>query len=69
MNIISKFISYQLSLSEDHQITSWLFLKMLSVIYFAAFLSLAVQITGLVGPNGILPFNEFLDFALQQRGN
>ena len=42
---------------------------MLSVIYFVAFLSLAVQITGLAGPNGILPFNEFLDFALQQRGN
>ena len=69
MNIVSKFISNQLSLSVDHQITSWLFLKVLSVIYFAAFLSLAVQITGLAGPNGILPFNEFLDFALQQRGN
>ena len=68
MNMISKFISNQLSLSEDHQIISWLFLKLLATIYFVAFLSLAVQITGLAGPNGILPFNEFLELAFQQRG-
>ncbi len=68
MNIISKFVSNQLSLSEEHQLTSWLFLKLLSVIYFVAFLSIAVQITGLVGANGILPFNEFLELAFQQRG-
>ena len=69
MNIISKFISKQLSISEDYQLTSWLFLKMLSLIYLAAFLSLAVQITGLAGPDGILPFNEYLELAFQQRGN
>ena len=69
MNMISKYISNQLSLSEDHQIISGLFLKLLATIYFVAFLSLAVQITGLAGPNGILPFNEFLELAFQQRGN
>ena len=47
--------------SEQYQLVSWLFLKFLSIIYFSAFLSIAIQITGLVGSNGILPFGEFLD--------
>src|SRR4051794_4876118 len=38
----------------------WLFLRLLGMIYFAAFLSLATQITGLVGVRGILPAVEFL---------
>jgi len=63
-----KLFSNPLGISEDHQVTSWLFLKALAVIYFAAFLSIAVQITGLVGANGILPFNEFLEQAFEQRG-
>ncbi len=68
MKIISPFISNSLSISEDHQLVSWLFIKMLSAIYFIAFLSLAVQITGLVGSNGILPLTEHLDFAYELRG-
>jgi uncharacterized membrane protein YphA (DoxX/SURF4 family) len=68
MKIISQFISNSLSISEDHQLVSWLFIKMLSAIYFIAFLSLAVQITGLVGSNGILPLTEHLDFAFELRG-
>jgi len=47
--------------SEQYQLISWLFLKLLSLIYFSAFLSIAIQITGLVGSNGILPLGEFLD--------
>jgi hypothetical protein len=38
----------------------WLFLRLLGVVYFVAFASLAVQITGLVGERGILPVAEFL---------
>jgi hypothetical protein len=38
----------------------WLFLRLLGIVYFAAFVSLAVQITGLVGERGILPAREFL---------
>ena len=38
----------------------WLFLRLLGVVYFIAFVSLAVQITGLVGERGILPIGEFL---------
>ena len=68
MKIISQFISNSLSISEDHQLVSWLFIKLLAAIYFIAFLSLAVQITGLVGANGILPISEHLDSAFQLRG-
>lgn len=60
--------SNPLGISEDHQIVSWLFIRSLAIIYFAAFLSIAVQIAGLVGPNGILPFGEFSALAFQQRG-
>lgn len=38
----------------------WLFLRGLGLIFFSAFFSLAFQIRGLIGPNGILPANEYL---------
>ncbi len=40
---------------------SWLFLRGLGLIYFAAFASLAVQIEGLIGSAGILPIAAKLD--------
>lgn len=39
---------------------AWLFLRGLALIYLAAFASLAVQIEGLVGADGILPVQSFL---------
>src|SRR5437870_829045 len=41
-------------------LASWLFLRLLGLIYLAAFVSLATQIRGLVGRDGILPAAEFL---------
>jgi Lipase maturation factor len=38
----------------------WLFLRALGLIFFSAFYSLAFQIEGLVGPNGILPARNYL---------
>jgi len=38
----------------------WLFVRLLAAIYFAAFASLAVQITGLIGSRGILPASGYL---------
>jgi lipase maturation factor 1 len=38
----------------------WLFLRLLAAIYFAAFASLALQITGLMGSRGILPVSGYL---------
>ena len=39
---------------------SWLFLRGLGIIYFAAFASLALQIEGLIGSDGILPISAKL---------
>ncbi len=47
----------------DH--VQWWFLRGLGLIYVFAFASAGVQITGLVGTDGLLPVSEFLD---QQHG-
>src|ERR671935_1601072 len=44
-------------------LSTWVFLRALGLIYCAAFASLAVQITGLVGRHGIAPVSAFLDDA------
>jgi predicted DCC family thiol-disulfide oxidoreductase YuxK len=46
----------------------WLFLRGLGCIYLIAFLSLWVQIHGLVGSNGILPAEQYLAAVRQQIG-
>lgn len=38
----------------------WLFLRILGAIYFVAFASLGLQVTGLIGSRGILPVQDFL---------
>src|SRR5260370_26686274 len=38
----------------------WVFLRALGLIFFSAFYSLAYQIRGLIGPNGILPARDYL---------
>jgi predicted DCC family thiol-disulfide oxidoreductase YuxK len=44
------------------------FLRGLGIVYLAAFLSLWLQIDGLVGADGILPIADFLGFARDQIG-
>ena len=46
--------------SGTHVLSVWLFLRLVGFIYLCAFLSLAVQIKGLVGSRGILPANDFI---------
>src|SRR3990172_7709968 len=46
----------------------WVFLRLLGVIYLIAFLSLGVQVIGLVGDNGMLPADELLFSARAQEG-
>jgi hypothetical protein len=59
----------QLLRADDrYRLSCWLFLRGLALIYFIAFLSLAVQITGLAGPSGILPFYETLSYTHVQHG-
>jgi hypothetical protein len=43
-----------------HLWARWLFLRALGLIFFSAFFSLAFQIRGLNGPDGILPAGEYL---------
>ena len=47
--------------AESYTLVCWLFLRLLALIYIAAFWSLAIQISGLAGPDGILPYQELLD--------
>ncbi|MGH9612833.1 MAG: lipase maturation factor family protein [Bryobacteraceae bacterium] len=52
----------------EYQFTQWLFLRLLSLIYLIAFLSMETQITGLIGSNGILPIGRFLAAVRQYYG-
>ena len=49
-------------------LSRWLFLRALGCIYLVAFLSLWVQVHGLVGSNGILPAEQYLAAVHQQIG-
>ena len=46
----------------------WLFLRGLALVYLCAFLSLAVQVEGLVGSRGILPVQELLRLVRERTG-
>ncbi len=39
----------------------WTFVRLLAVVYFIAFTSLGVQVLGLIGRDGILPAQTYLD--------
>jgi len=61
-------VTFVFRMDNELRLTSWLFLKLLALIFFAAFVSLYGQIAGLVGPNGILPLGEFQDYLFQRYG-
>src|SRR5499427_5640929 len=52
----------------DGLLPRWIFLRALGLIYYSAFFSLAFQIKGLIGPQGLLPAGEFLREVWQQFG-
>ena len=49
-------------------LTRWLFLRLIGVIYLIAFLSLWLQIDGLIGSDGILPADQYLNAVREQVG-
>jgi predicted DCC family thiol-disulfide oxidoreductase YuxK len=51
-----------------YSVSAGIFLRALAVIYFIAFASLWWQLGGLIGPDGILPAQPYLDAAGQQLG-
>jgi hypothetical protein len=53
-------IGFQQERSHSH-LSRWLFLRLLGLVYLAAFLSLWTQIDGLIGSRGILPVGEYLE--------
>ena len=61
--IIRKLFSSEYGAS-NRLIPRWLFLRAMGLIYFSAFYSLVFQIRGLIGPQGILPTNNYLDAVL-----
>lgn len=44
----------------SYQLARWLFLRLLALCYLAAFASLATQVLGLMGSEGVLPVADFL---------
>jgi len=52
----------------NSSMTASLFRRFLGIIYAAAFLSLAVQLLGLVGENGIVPAKTFLEAIFKRFG-
>jgi predicted DCC family thiol-disulfide oxidoreductase YuxK len=53
---------------ERWQLACWLFLRLLGLFYFAGFVSIAMQLPGLIGSDGILPATEYLDYAASGSG-
>jgi len=50
----------------DYFLTRWIFLRALGAIYLVAFISLWMQIAGLIGHDGILPTGQFMSAVKQQ---
>jgi len=49
-------------------LVSWLLLRLMGLIYLAAFASFGVQALGLIGSHGILPLSEFVEALRDQLG-
>ncbi len=58
-NIIRRLFDSRLGL-KDRLVPRWIFLRALAAIHFSAFYSLLFQIKGLIGPDGILPAQQYL---------
>jgi len=68
LGILDTLLRWPFSIAADYRRVSRLFLRLLALIYLAAFASLALQIEALVGSRGLLPLTEHLQDAHQQMG-
>lgn len=50
-------------------LSHWLFIRLIAFVYLIAFVSLGVQVLGLIGSNGILPASDFLEFQRNRLGD
>ena len=69
LNRVSKLLWGPALKPERYELVSWVFLRLLGAIYLAAFVSLGVQILGLVGHAGILPLGDHLGAARHALGD
>jgi lipase maturation factor 1 len=57
---LPSFLTDRSALTRSHLWPRWLFLRALGLIFLSAFYSLAFQIHGLIGEQGILPAGDYL---------
>lgn len=55
--------------ADGYRLVAWVFMRLLALIYLAAFSSLAVQIEALAGSQGIYPIAEQLASAAEEHGH
>ena len=53
----------------SYVLSRWVFLRLLGLVYVIAFLSLRVQVVGLIGAHGILPVSDFLQAVHRSFGS
>jgi lipase maturation factor 1 len=53
----------------SYVLSRWVFLRLLGLVYVIAFLSLRVQVVGLIGAHGILPVGNFLQAVQRDFGS
>ena len=68
MKVIDTLVYRSLLIADDQLLTARLFIKLIAIVYFIAFVSMSVQVTGLVGHQGILPYTELLANIYHQYG-
>lgn len=66
---LHRFLPWLLEADDRYRATSRLFIRLLALIYFAAFLAIAFDIRGLVGTEGILPAGEHLAYLKSGAGD
>jgi len=69
LNRLTKFLWGPALSAERYELVSWIFLRVFGAVYIAAFLSLSVQIEGLIGHQGILPAAAYLPAAHNAYGD
>jgi predicted DCC family thiol-disulfide oxidoreductase YuxK len=67
--VLAKFLWGPALHAERYALVSWTFLRLFGLIYVAAFVSLSVQILGLIGHQGISPVGAYLEAVRHARGN
>jgi hypothetical protein len=65
---VTKLLWGDVAAKPTYHLASAIFLRVVALCYLAAFLSLGVQVDGLIGPHGILPADRFLDWVRAQTG-